>query len=258
MRLTPHNHDKAKRWAELYARKCLGYYLRAVCGRDFRMRRGSDPPDWELTLGGYSYPVEVTRIVSRARFAGREVPSLMVESELFALAGEVGRGVLRIGPDLGTHIMTIDNLSLDAKQRKSVVQDAIEYVLRTKHTEDAAEKRLIGNAEGEIAIRKVRSGQTYVGPMVSLWPGGTGVSGEELRTVLRKELTAKSVTMHSLPRPQILLLVDNVGWGHDQRWADYVPGDQLSNFDAIIRAHGMYTCEVIHSNNRLEWLRNGR
>lgn len=215
---------------------------------------GSDPPDFDLDVGGQSYVVEVTRITDEIELGDRVFPDPAIGAALRDFMEDLrseasGRGLIS-----GAYVLTLVGVPDLKTHRPGALKRAVKYMDRTARVERAEEETVLEVGRARWTIRKQHSATQYVESVYMTSPDGT--SGSEIRANLgrwiRERLVEKAEKLDGVHLPTILILVDDYRLGSESDWTERFPMEAAAPFHTVARAVGDGHCQILYTGKH-EW-----
>ena len=234
---------------EAMARDAFRNALQRAGVRDTRWRRGREPPDYYLRVGGRSYAVEVTRVMEEHTAAGVPIPTHGVRASLERLSQAIEREALRAGILSGSYGMTlapVPNLRCVAPQ---LIAQALRYIGATRLVAHAPRTILVALPQGrKIAIQKVGASPNRVAGIMLIGPVKRGpLVQQELIRLLSECLERKRKSLSRVRLPCVLLHVDSYVYGELAHWRCGAAHVDVAGFHTVARVADVGVCQVLHS-----------
>ena len=208
---------------------------------------GSNPPDYELQIGGVVFAVEVTRVCEQVPLRGRLVPAEGIEASLSRFVDDLRDAVLAEGPIPGSYVLSLDGGEITREQVDRAKSLALKYVGETALSETAAEESLLRSGEAEWTIEKMGATEPLIEEITCA--SLDGISGDDIRVgfpkLVAEAVATKRHKLRNVSEPKVLLLVDAYHYAEAPDWANALPPEAASFFHTAARVHGEYECQML-------------
>lgn len=210
--------------------------------------RGTEPPDFFLTLGAELYAVEVTRIVGQIELNGRREPKRKSAAILQRFADELQDTAREQGILRGAYVLWLEPTD-DFKEVAPKARLAfLDYVSRTKDLASAPGETVLKKRGLHWSITKFHDNKTYL--LATRSEGTGGLLSEVVKDfpgLLSIALETKAAKLAALSMPRILLLVDDYHYADEQLWCHEVLVPFHQTFHTIARVFQEYECQILWS-----------
>jgi len=202
--------------SEKYCKDAFEQFLCNVLHlNDFKIEEGEDPPDYWLLHKGKRYTVEVTQIFDSIKGGSKMIPRLTYFDHEKRLAQDIEREARVEGFLRGRHYIGFEGgypRYDPVKDRKKILNDAIQYIRDNAATEHAEKRVLFQDGRARIVISKSTNDEDYVGPGIMGVRGGWQVElVEEVGKALNDAITIKQTKLESISQScdGVFLLIQN-------------------------------------------------
>lgn len=237
------------RRGEAMARDAFRQALRAAGVGGMGWRRGAEPPDYYLRVGGASYAVEVTRVMERHAVGSLSLPTHGVRASLEELARAVERAALRAKVLSGSYSMTLSPVQNLRAMAPPLINGALRYIAETRFVSEAPRAILLVLREGrKIAIRKVGPSPDRVDGVIFI--GSVKRAHrvhQDLVRLLGESMAKKAARLSHVRLPRVLLLVDSYVYGELDHWRRAISEVDVMGFHTVARIADVGVCHVLHS-----------
>jgi hypothetical protein len=240
---------------EDFARESFARFLHRIdFARVATWTAGSEPPDFDLTVGRENYAVEVTMLVRQVTTDGLPQSKRKVVADLLRFAQETKQYAISQGILHGGYVLELEPVA-DLKRVAAAPRSAIfAYLTRTKDLSKAEEETVLESPRACWTIQKHHDQGTYLHATICEHEGGlvSELLGD-FPGLLRSAIARKVSKLSHVTEPAILLLVDDYQFAGASFWQEQLPADLCQGFHTIARVFNEYECQVLWSKNLSWW-----
>lgn len=233
---------------EEFARESFDRFLAGVTTESRSWSPGAQPPDFDLTLGFATHPVEVTQLMESVSIDQQVATERGWVKNLESVSEKVEAEMQRRNVLRGTFVLDLEP-AVRSHQLAAALFDAIEAYIRQTADRDRAPRHVLwrGPEGASWSIEKIHANGNLIGAGMSI--GGAKRHHEiraDLRQMITNGLEGKRHKTRSL-RNVVLLFVDAYNYGDSTDWAFVAAELSFEPFHTVARVHQEWQCQVLCS-----------
>lgn len=237
---------------EEFAKEAFSRFL-ARLGSSHDWCEGSEPPDYFLHIEETSFAVEVTQIVEQVDLGTHVSSTTGVNRALTAFTRRlqteaVARNILH-----GSYVIDFSPIPHLKAQQDTIRGKLLEYISTTQHnkTSDWVTTHRVAGWPA-IQIRKASGSGAVIYELIGgaegKWEGDVL---SEISQLIQRAIETKAGRLQGVPGDHILVLIDAYHYASAEAWNAVAswPRFLTSSFHSVVRVHGDYQCQILHSRD---------